>query len=346
MNVFCVFLSTGSSPRLRGTLEKKQEPDSERGIIPALAGNTRCRGTRLFQPRDHPRACGEHIATVAVVGTAWGSSPRLRGTPGAVRPACIRRGIIPALAGNTVDGVLRLGTAGDHPRACGEHCDRQRVAARDAGSSPRLRGTRASHEHQRFRRGIIPALAGNTRCGRRSRTPSWDHPRACGEHSGDNTNRIELIGSSPRLRGTPVSISLMRPPPGIIPALAGNTRCCVRAWSSGWDHPRACGEHESTTLKRMRREGSSPRLRGTLIRRMVHPAHDGIIPALAGNTHSRPCPMADGGDHPRACGEHSAWKSPPRISPGSSPRLRGTRGFNQRYPPHAGIIPALAGNTL
>ena len=172
----------GSSPRLRGTLLVACSTHFRSGIIPALAGNTHRRSLLAHGSGDHPRACGEHIATVAVVGTAWGSSPRLRGTPGAVRPACIRRGIIPALAGNTVDGVLRLGTAGDHPRACGEHCDRQRVAARDAGSSPRLRGTRASHEHQRFRRGIIPALAGNTGQNMIDDDREGDHPRACGEH--------------------------------------------------------------------------------------------------------------------------------------------------------------------
>ena len=209
-----------------------------------------------------------------------------------------------------------------------------------------MRGTRLPRGRHGQDRGIIPALAGNTRLCASSGMARWDHPRACGEHTPAARSNRHTLGSSPRLRGTLGGTRRARPDMGIIPALAGNTRCCVRAWSSGWDHPRACGEHESTTLKRMRREGSSPRLRGTLIRRMVHPAHDGIIPALAGNTHSRPCPMADGGDHPRACGEHSAWKSPPRISPGSSPRLRGTRGFNQRYPPHAGIIPALAGNTL
>ena len=277
-------LGQGSSPRLRGTLTGDLFLHTVQGIIPALAGNTGSTTTTVPPNVDHPRACGEHSLSRNSPISAQGSSPRLRGTPGAVRPACIRRGIIPALAGNTVDGVLRLGTAGDHPRACWEHCDRQRVAARDAGSSPRLRGTRASHEHQRFRRGIIPALAGNTRCGRRSRTPSWDHPCACGEHSGDNTNRIELIGSSPRLRGTPVSISLMRPPPGIIPALAGNTPPSRTAWSRPWDHPRACGEHEAVRVIGYGEVGSSPRLRGTHPGSEIEPAHAGIIPALAGNT--------------------------------------------------------------
>ena len=152
------------------------------------------------------------------------------------------------------------------------------------GSSPRLRGTHRHGGGGGDGMGIIPALAGNTRSSSPCVHSSRDHPRACGEHSGDNTNRIELIGSSPRLRGTPVSISLMRPPPGIIPALAGNTPPSRTAWSRPWDHPRACGEHEAVRVIGYGEVGSSPRLRGTHPGSEIEPAHAGIIPALAGNT--------------------------------------------------------------
>ena len=194
------------------------------------------------------------------------------------------KGIIPALAGNT-DHLLHVARReGDHPRACGEHPVGGSASWLSRGSSPRLRGTHLRRDPDRAPEGIIPALAGNTPYRSSRRAPMRDHPRACGEHSGDNTNRIELIGSSPRLRGTPVSISLMRPPPGIIPALAGNTPPSRTAWSRPWDHPRACGEHEAVRVIGYGEVGSSPRLRGTHPGSEIEPAHAGIIPALAGNT--------------------------------------------------------------
>ena len=52
--------STGSSPRMRGTLRRACTSAMRCGIIPAYAGNTSlarlCRRVR----RDHPRVCGEH----------------------------------------------------------------------------------------------------------------------------------------------------------------------------------------------------------------------------------------------------------------------------------------------
>ena len=70
----------GSSPRLRGTLGTHRHTVNMGGIIPALAGNTRSSTARTCSTRDHPRACGEHLATSFVVCECGGSSPRLRGT--------------------------------------------------------------------------------------------------------------------------------------------------------------------------------------------------------------------------------------------------------------------------
>ena len=91
----------GSSPRMRGTPLQRLCKGSLAGIIPADAGNTihvRPVGRRSG---DHPRGCGEHLATWAYAEWWSGSSPRMRGTrlPGSqINPI---RGIIPADAGNT-----------------------------------------------------------------------------------------------------------------------------------------------------------------------------------------------------------------------------------------------------
>ena len=93
------------------------------------------------------------------------------------------------------------------------------------------------------------------------------------------------------------------------------------------------------------REGSSPRLRGTLRTGRERARTDGIIPALAGNTIAIVCSCRRSWDHPRACGEHYTYDSADINSMGSSPRLRGTLGFPCEVLGEFGIIPALAGNT-
>ena len=77
----------GSSPRLRGILDQKEERGREARFIPAPAGNTcevRCFGCHVSV---HPRACGEHPAALNAEASCSGSSPRLRGTlpPSAIR---------------------------------------------------------------------------------------------------------------------------------------------------------------------------------------------------------------------------------------------------------------------
>ena len=254
-------------------------------------------------------------------------------------------GIIPALAGNTNRCLPRMKYRRDHPRACGEHCEPPAVSVGGAGSSPRLRGTRRWRVPNGSRRGIIPALAGNTACRRPSARSAWDHPRACGEHAGVDPLTLSTVGSSPRLRGTRSFSSSSSALFGIIPALAGNTYPSMWSSATRWDHPRACGEHLVCSLKLVFSLGSSPRLRGTLEPWSRKHTHQGIIPALAGNTLCAMSCMSWSGDHPRACGEHFSTVSPMSLTCGSSPRLRGTHPRLQGHGRHPGIIPALAGNT-
>ena len=132
---------------------------------------------------------------------------------------------------------------------------------------------------------------------------------------------------------------------GIIPALAGNTRRCCAVGPMPRDHPRACGEHETNGFDGLDKAGSSPRLRGTLVRRRRRAGGLGIIPALAGNTSMMSLTSRGSRDHPRACGEHVLLEFAGGIGQGSSPRLRGTHERAAHEVQRVGIIPALAGNT-
>ena len=154
------------------------------------------------------------------------------------------------------------------------------------------------------------------------------------------------MGSSPRMRGTPVWCRrFLAEGGGLIPTYAGNTtvrryvRRCSRA------HPHVCGEHLEDEYELDTLGGSSPRMRGTLHGEIPRRDKSGLIPTYAGNTlaaHRTSCGI---GAHPHVCGEHADnfLESDPKT--GSSPRMRGTRSWIPSRWLRGGLIPTYAGNT-
>ena len=148
------------------------------------------------------------------------------------------------------------------------------------------------------------------------------------------------------MRGTLIRMLPDVRPTGIIPAYAGNTRCC---WPSCWccrDHPRVCGEHKYFAIAFAPYSGSSPRMRGTLWSIFGGDWARGIIPAYAGNTLTLIWTTLAFRDHPRVCGEHPCRIFCELSVSGSSPRMRGTPIGQCMTPFDTGIIPAYAGNTM
>ena len=152
----------GSSPRMRGTRSLRSTTAVSSGIIPAYAGNTQLFVHVCELHGDHPRVCGEHAVSSWLIGSSLGSSPRMRGTLFRSRSNSQRGGIIPAYAGNTSSSCTVMSSTKDHPRVCGEHRKSPRFGPRQAGSSPRMRGTLAFGHDLLTAPGIIPAYAGNT----------------------------------------------------------------------------------------------------------------------------------------------------------------------------------------
>ena len=70
----------------------------------------------------------------------------------------------------------------------------------------------------------------------------------------------------------------------IIPAYAGSTAGLCFTASRPWDHPRVCGEHGRACARHWQVQGSSPRMRGALVRFLQRQDKGGIIPAYAGST--------------------------------------------------------------
>ncbi len=109
-------------------------------------------------------------------------------------------------------------------------------------------------------------------------------------------------------------------------------------------HPRGCGEHDRKRFLKMFEEGSSPRVRGTLLALFGWGDGDGLIPAGAGNMLVRGSQASRRRAHPRGCGEHGDDGSLLLEQRGSSPRVRGTYEVYIPGIGWVGLIPAGAGN--
>ena len=214
---------SGSSPRMRGTLDGVEVVEGGFGLIPAHAGNTGGRWSIRKIIRAHPRACGEHPLSLNLPLPRLGSSPRMRGTLAFFPGFGFCGGLIPAHAGNTHPYRGRGHDPGAHPRACGEHFASAYGEFAGEGSSPRMRGTPKGGYCPSCRVGLIPAHAGNTSLLWRQPIEVWAHPRACGEHAQRGLQPGTEEGSSPRMRGTHFSSRFCPVLIRLIPAHAGNT---------------------------------------------------------------------------------------------------------------------------
>ena len=192
----------GSSPRGRGTLLDVGGLAACCRIIPAWAGNTDTSTSIRSGMTDHPRVGGEHAFSKESRTGCIGSSPRGRGTPPKERLRNRNERIIPAWAGNTaIPFSTRLWIA-DHPRVGGEHVMWPWYSVKEAGSSPRGRGTHAPLLFKGNDFWIIPAWAGNTSRALAGSLSGADHPRVGGEHIPSRKITESRPGSSPRGRGT------------------------------------------------------------------------------------------------------------------------------------------------
>ena len=289
---------------MRGSLAAASTNANTNGIIPAHAGLTFYGLSSRFSCRDHPRACGAHRLLHTPHPLHEGSSPRMRGSRKIRQPNKRCNGIIPAHAGLTAVSPSMRSARWDHPRACGAHVRRRSGAFESMGSSPRMRGSRRAARDNLEAIGIIPAHAGLTSSVVNLEAVAMDHPRACGAHTSRKCQCGSSLGSSPRMRGSPLAAI----PPcitlGIIPAHAGLTKFGTVYQYERRDHPRACGAHWPKIAHCYELAGSSPRMRGSPPVRALVGSGRGIIPAHAGLTRGCGRPSGRTRDHPRACGAH------------------------------------------
>ena len=152
--------------------------------------------------------------------------------------------ITPADAGNRLHKGVIWKQRRDHPRGCGEQCLKYAQFMQNAR--------------------ITPADAGNSVRSFLACANAQDHPRGCGEQLCAKHAPKRFQGSPPRMRGTAAQWRNATVNWRITPADAGNSISAQWRNATVKDHPRGCGEQSAGFKTPFLRQGSPPRMRGTV----------------------------------------------------------------------------------
>ena len=238
---------------------------------------------RRAQPVVHPRVCGKRMVERLCDAIAAGSSPRVRETHlKGGRHGKLSR-FIPACAGNASALSFTIHCTSVHPRVCGKryrHSPDERVGR---GSSPRVRETHMSESVKSAPSRFIPACAGNARAGGGISCARPVHPRVCGKRVTPRIRQSNVVGSSPRVRETPLQHRRIGEDLRFIPACAGNASSTRGRKRFRSVHPRVCGKRSEGAAHAWSQAGSSPRVRETPGSTGNHVPRRRFIPACAGN---------------------------------------------------------------
>ena len=150
-----------------------------------------------------------------------GLSPRVRGNRRVVNPLHAHAGSIPACAGEPPKSAEPHSRGEVYPRVCGGTRRRFPAPVALAGLSPRVRGNHTSVTQATGAYAVYPRVCGGTL---RTAAPTYTVP-----------------GLSPRVRGNRARWTAPRPPPGSIPACAGEPALTRLRITPARVYPRVCG---------------------------------------------------------------------------------------------------------
>ena len=178
-----------------------------------------------------------------------GSSPRIRGEYAARAKGLHTARIIPANTGRIARNRGSSTLPRDHPREYGENMQECVNEHTKVGSSPRIRGEYHTRHAMHQRHGIIPANTGRMGLygggldgggiipantgrivqGELEDALAEDHPREYGENTNRKGSEMQIVGSSPRIRGECGIGDLKMWNQGIIPANTGRMHIFINS---------------------------------------------------------------------------------------------------------------------
>ena len=336
----------GLSPRVRGNRRPSSAAPCPGRSIPARAGEPTCACPAPPPVAVYPRACGGTSTIQECEADLGGLSPRVRGNlqnGGAVDD---RLGSIPARAGEPPSPASDQPTPGVYPRACGGTRRSSRRRRWGSGLSPRVRGNPLLPGFPTFKKGSIPARAGEPADQEVQHRLDGVYPRACG----GTCRCLDLLdgehGLSPRVRGNHLWQYIRGHCPRSIPARAGEPDPGEGEIGAAAVYPRACGGTRRRAGGRRHVEGLSPRVRGNLQQAGGHQRHLRSIPARAGEPRCSRSARPPGSVYPRACGGTSRILRTTGKMQGLSPRVRGNRRPRPGRASGGRSIPARAGEPI
>ncbi len=134
-------------------------------------------------------------------------------------------------------------------------------------------------------------------------------------------------GSSPRVWGQVVCVTLFLYGLRIIPTRMGTSRRVRQSVQPAWDHPHAYGDKTLVAKNTCVSLGSSPRVWGQAVANILRPKEFGIIPTRMGTSFFTISSSSDSSDHPHAYGDKLTLSVLYLNFQGSSPRVWGQVRF-------------------
>ena len=175
---------------------------SNRGSIPAGAGEPGACIPSMCRRRVYPRGCGGACMSGYVSSSSGGLSPRVRGSHSIAVRTYQDYGSIPAGAGEPSPSCPGKTPDRVYPRGCGGAAEGRDQRHCCGGLSPRVRGSHRATLGGHCRKGSIPAGAGEPVGANRLDGHQRVYPRGCGGASFIAAISRDVWGLSPRVRGS------------------------------------------------------------------------------------------------------------------------------------------------
>ena len=211
------------------------------------------------------------------------------------------------------------------------------------GLSPRVRGSHLRAGSPQRSQGSIPTCAGQP-LGLQDRLhPREVYPHVCGAAVTQGNEQRNIMGLSPRVRG---SHAYRAPKPslrGSIPTCAGQPPASWPFQASAEVYPHVCGAAWSRNVICPIVLGLSPRVRGSPVESPKRIEASGSIPTCAGQPMSAVVLPPEPTVYPHVCGAAHITSGSATADQGLSPRVRGSLDQATWTDKGWGSIPTCAG---